>query len=202
MLLKNFLVAITALLVLFGCSQIPNDQTNVQWQQHQQKLAKLTQFQAAGKLGFISPDEKRSMNFYWQQSDSRSQLRLTSVFGQTLLKMVSDENGTMIETFDNDTYHSENGELLLYQLTGLTIPLSQLSDWLKGSAQYADSYTLLPTNTLAGQNKTLGLQTWQINYKSYADISYANGIIPLPNSLSLTQDQTKINLRITNWTIK
>ncbi len=201
-LFRPVLIALMALTILFGCAQLPDDQTNVQWQQHQQRLAKLTQFQASGKLGFISPDQRRSMNFYWQQNGSSSQLRLTSVFGQTLLKMVSDQQGTTIETYDEERYQSVDGEALLYQLTGLIIPLNQLDAWLIGSANYADHYTLLPTNTLASQSKKVGQRDWQVNYSSYVDTDSSDGSkIPLPNSLQLIQDQIKINLRISNWKI-
>lgn len=201
-LFRPLLTALMAVTLLFGCAQLPDDQTNVQWQQHQQRLAGLTQFQASGKLGFISPDERRSMNFYWQQNGSSSQLRLTSAFGQTLLKMVTDQQGTTIETYDDERYQSVDGEALLYQLTGLIIPLNQLDAWLVGSASYADHYTLLPTNTLASQSKKLGQREWQVNYSSYVDTDSSDGNkIPLPNSLQLIQDQIKINLRISNWKI-
>ncbi len=200
--LKQILALFTSLLTLFGCTQLPHDETNVQWQQHQERLTDITDYQASGKLGFISPDERRSMKFYWQQHASVSQLRLTSVFGQTLLKMDMDPNGTKIETYDDHTYQSADGEQLLYHLTGLTIPLEQLTEWLKGSAANADNYTLLPTHTLANQSKTLNNKTWLINYKSYVDVPETKGSIPLPNSLVLTQDQIKINLLISNWKIK
>lgn len=190
-----------ALTLLFGCAQLPHDETNVQWQQHQQQLSNISHYQASGKLGFISPTERRSMNFFWQQTSTGSQLRLTSLFGQTLFRMDITNSGTTIETYEDEVFQSPDGQQLLYQLTGLDIPLAQLTEWLKGSATNADQYTLFPTNTLASQSKKIGQRDWQVMYKSYIDVPNDQNLVPLPNSLVLTQNEIKINLLISNWTI-
>jgi outer membrane lipoprotein LolB len=198
---STFLI-VTTLLLLFGCAQQPSNPTNVKWEQHQQRLAKLNHYSASGKLGFISPEERRSMNFYWQQDGLNTQLRLTSVFGQTLLKLTMTPEQTQIDTYEGEHYQSLDGEQLLHQLTGLVIPLNQLPNWLKGAANQGDQYTLLETNTLASQSSQVANQLWQINYQRYSDIKVNDTVLPLPSLLQLKQQDIKINLQILQWNIE
>jgi outer membrane lipoprotein LolB len=201
-LIRNSILIITNVVLLFGCAQLPDNPTNVQWEQHQQRLATLEHYSASGKLGFISPDERRSMNFYWQQNGSETQLRLTSLFGQTLLKLSMTPNQTQIDTYEGEHYESANGQQLLYQLTGLTIPLNQLPNWLKGAANKGDKYTLLETNTLASQTRNVDNNFWQVNYQRYSDINGQSTPLPLPSLLQLKQEAIKINLQISQWIIE
>lgn len=200
--LKDGFLVFASTTLLFGCAQLPDNSTNVQWQQHQVNLASLEHYNASGKLGFISPDERRSMTFYWRQEGDSTQLRLTSVFGQTLLKLNMTPQQTTIETYEGDYYESTNGEQLLFNLTGLIIPLDQLPHWLKGAINQGDKYTLLPTNTLASQTSKIANRTWQVSYQRYSDIAYNETLLPLPSLLKLTQGDIKINLQISKWTLE
>lgn len=199
---RRAILGVTTLTLLFGCAQQPSNPTNVKWEQHQQRLATLDHYSASGKLGFISPEERRSMTFYWQQDGDNTQLRLTSVFGQTLLKLTMTPEQTQIDTYEGEHYQSVNGEQLLYQLTGLIIPLKQLPNWLKGAANQGDKYTLLETNTLASQSSQIANQLWQINYQRYSDIKDNDVTLPLPSLLQLKQQDIKINLQISQWNLE
>ncbi|MGX9417190.1 lipoprotein insertase outer membrane protein LolB [Vibrio sp. WJH972] len=202
--LKRYVLIVITTILLFGCAQLPDDSTNVEWQQHQQRLTNLKHYKATGKLGFISPEERRSMTFFWQQEEERTQLRLTSLFGQTLLKLTMTPEETSIETYLGDQFQAADGASLLYQLTGLVVPLEQLPQWLKGAVtiDIENNYTLLETNTLASQTTSVAERTWQVDYLRYSDITDGDSKLPLPSLLKLTQDDIKINLQITKWTIE
>lgn len=65
---NRFLILFTLLFVLAGCSTVSNTPiTNIDWQAHQARLDKIEQFKISGKLGYISPEKRQSLNFQWQK---------------------------------------------------------------------------------------------------------------------------------------
>ncbi|MEI8597903.1 lipoprotein insertase outer membrane protein LolB [Vibrio sp. M60_M31a] len=50
------------------------------------KLEAIHDFQVTGKLGYIGPDQRQNLNFFWKHSTALSQLRLTTILGQTATK--------------------------------------------------------------------------------------------------------------------
>lgn len=53
-------------LFMFGCettSQLPVH--SVEYQAHQEKLSTLERYQVSGKLGYIDPTQRQSLNFNW-----------------------------------------------------------------------------------------------------------------------------------------
>ncbi|MCW8334523.1 lipoprotein insertase outer membrane protein LolB [Vibrio paucivorans] len=196
--LISFLVAF---LILSGCSSLPESQMSVEWQAHQDKLTSIETYKAVGKLGYISPLERQSLNFQWTHSQDRSQLRLTNFLGQTVLNLVITPQGAIVNTYDDQTFSDVSATQLVKRLTGLTIPVDQLQDWMLGMPTGSDSYELNVNNTLSTLNKTIANQDWQLEYLSYQDIDFNNSPLPLPQKMRLNQAETKINLVISKWTL-
>lgn len=186
-------------LILSGCATVEPSTTNVEWDAHQQRLDTITQYSSNGKLGYIAPDQRQSLNFQWKHSSLTKQLRLTTFLGQTALNLKITPQGAMVETYDNGTYSSKDADTLIYQLTGLTIPVDQLSNWLLGDPTGADAYQLNDTNTVATLNKRIDGQIWQLEYIEYVDIQYSGVALPLPKKLKLKQNDISINIVITKW---
>ncbi|WP_440887504.1 lipoprotein insertase outer membrane protein LolB [Vibrio sp. WZ-1] len=201
MTLRSFLILFFSSIVLAGCSSVPDSITSVEWQAHEQRLKTINDFQATGKLGYIAPDQRQSLNFYWKQSTTLSQLRLTTVLGQTALKLTITPQGATVETYDDQVLTARNANQLIYRLTGLMMPVDHLPDWLLGLPTNADSFQLSSTNTLQVLDKQIGLNDWNIDYQRYGDIEWHNQTLPLPNKLKLSTSDVKINLVITKWNI-
>jgi len=195
---RRFLI-FTLLLVLFGCSSVPEPIVDVQWQSHKQKLAQIDNYQVVGKIGYISPEQRESLNFQWQKHADSSELRLTNFLGQTVLSLSMTANGASVETYDDQYFEAPNGQQLIYQLTGLDIPVDDLQDWLLGLPTQADHFELNQANTLATLDKAAGQQNWHVNYTRYKEFDWRNDQIPLPDRIKLSQDQTSIKLAISKW---
>ncbi|ASA55031.1 lipoprotein insertase outer membrane protein LolB [Vibrio gazogenes] len=190
-----------SIIILAGCSSVQTPLQPVEWQSHQQRLQQISTYQISGKLGYISPQERRSLNFQWKKSDHHSQLRLTTFLGQTVLKMDIDPQRAEAETYEGQHYTAQTPELLLHQLTGLDIPLSSLSQWILGRPALADTYALKPDNTLDNLEKKLANQQWRVQYKTYTAVTFKAQQLPLPERLSLQQGSTKINIHISQWKV-
>lgn len=195
-----------ASLLLFGCSSIPETVTSVEWQSHQSKLKQITSYNITGKLAYISPQQRQSLNFQWKHSEKLSHLRLTTFLGQTALNLTITPQGAKVVTYDDETFTEESATQLVYNLTGLMIPIDHMPQWLLGLPTGADQFQLNETNTLASLNKKVGLRQWQLEYQAYkettnlAENSDVNPL-PLPSKLKFTQADTTINIVVSKWKI-
>lgn len=176
----------------------------MEWQAHRQQLESLTQYTANGKLGYISPEQRQTLNFHWTYSANLTQVRLTTFLGQTVFNLTSTPNGAFIETYDDQKLSGQDANLLIYQLTGLNIPIEQLAGWLIGLPTNADTYQLNDLNTVASLSKELNQKTWALNYTEYRafNVEDTERTLPMPTRMQLVQDDTKLNLVVSKWTIK
>lgn len=198
--LRSLFVALFGALILAGCATIDST-TNVEWQTHQHRLATITSYQAVGKLGYIAPDQRQSLNVQWQHSPTLTHLRLTTFLGQTALNLKATPQGASVETYDDQVFHAASPQALITQLTGLTIPVEQLNDWMLGRPTQADDFKLNQTNTLASLTKKVGNQKWQLHYASYQDVLLDGTTLPLPKKMKLTQGDISINILISKWNL-
>lgn len=169
------------------------------WRQHQQQVQQLNQYQTRGAFAYLSDSKKLSANFFWQESSAqRYRLLLTNPFGGTELELRAQPEGIQITDGQGKRYVGKDAENMLFQLTGMRIPLTNLRQWmigLPGDAQQftLDEHALLNTATLQ-QNG----QTWEVKYLGY-DTSVTP---PMPNALELTQGGQRIKLKMNSWTVQ
>ncbi|PWI35163.1 lipoprotein localization factor LolB [Vibrio albus] len=200
---NQLLLLIFTTLYLAGCESVPEEsQLNVQFEPHRQRLESIQNYQLRGKLGYLSPDQRQSLNFTWNRTPEASQLRLTSFLGQTVLNLTITPEGAKAVTSDGEVYRHPSPNALVYQLTGLVLPITYMQDWIKGLPTAADNFTLNDTNTVATLNKLTGLQRWEMQYLSYQTVSSAEfGAIPLPYKMQLTQSDFTLKIVISKWTL-
>ncbi|MCF7482712.1 lipoprotein insertase outer membrane protein LolB [Vibrio sp. J1-1] len=201
MTLRSFIIFVLSSLLLAGCSSVPESITSVEWQTHEKKLEAIHDFQVTGKLGYIGPDQRQNLNFFWKHSTALSQLRLTTILGQTALNLTITPDGATVETYDDQVLSARHANQLIFQLTGLMMPVEHMPDWLLGLPTDADTFQLSSANTLQALNKQIGLYDWNIDYQRYRDVQWHEQALPLPNRLKLTTSDVKINLLITKWNI-
>ncbi|WP_375753119.1 lipoprotein insertase outer membrane protein LolB [Vibrio sp. HN007] len=197
--LYRFFLSIVPLILLTACESIPEQSTkSVEWQNHEGLLSQIDTYRASGKLGYKSPDVTQSLNFTWNHSPEKSQLRLTTFLGKTVLNITMTPEGATVVDIDGNEYQDKNATLLVYRLTGLVIPVTYMQDWLKGLPTSTDSFDLNEeTNTLQSLSKKLGTKIWNLNYESYQAV----GSIPLPYMMKMTQDQTSLKIVVSKWII-
>lgn len=192
--------------ILVGCSSVPEPITSVEWQSHQNKLSRITHFQVAGKLAYISPQQRQSLNFQWKHSATSSNLRLTTFLGQTALNLTITPQGARVETYDDDVFTGPSATLLVKSLTGLLLPIDHMPQWLLGLPTDADHFQINENNTLRSLTKQVGQQNWQLDYLTYREInntssSAAPKRLPLPSKLKFTQADITINIVASKWKI-
>lgn len=173
--------------------------TSPQWQQQQQAVEKITQYQTRGAFAYLSDSQKVYARFNWQQTaPDRYRLLLTNPLGSTELQL--DAQGSVVQLVDNQgkRYTSNDAEKMISQLTGMDIPLNNLRQWIMGLPGEATNYTLDDQYRLSTVNYSRNGQHWQVTYQGYDSKQKPT----LPSNLELKEGNQRIKLKMDSWIVK
>ncbi|CAA2929194.1 lipoprotein insertase outer membrane protein LolB [Arsenophonus endosymbiont of Bemisia tabaci] len=172
--------------------------TNPLWINHQQQLVKLTKFQTRGAFAYIGPDNKTYAKFFWQQYRlSNYRLLLTNPLGTTELELNVTPGVTQLMDREGKKYVNHHPAQMIYQLTGMEIPIENLPYWLIGLPTNATSFTLDENGLLKTIEYRQNGETWHLNYLAYHQDSRPK----LPSQIELTQGKQGIKLKMDSWTL-
>lgn len=184
--------------VLHGCSNM-SAQGNLL---KATDVSQLTQWQASGKLAFITPSDKQSINFVWLQNDADYKVNFNTFLGINVLSIKRDINGIIISA-DGTDYQSDDPQQLVYELTGWWLPIDELSRWLKAdikanegiisrnSEGYVESFTPSCRQTSCSDNV-------ELSYSQFQSVER----LTLPHRLTIqTQGLTQqtLKIRVQRW---
>lgn len=172
--------------------------TNPLWISHQQQLVKLTKFQTRGAFAYIGPDNKTYAKFFWQQYTlSNYRLLLTNPLGTTELELNVTPGVTQLMDREGKKYVNHQPTQMIYQLTGMEIPIENLPYWLIGLPTNATSFTLDENGLLKTIEYRQNGEAWHLNYLAYHQDSQPK----LPSRIELTQGKQRIKLKMDSWTL-
>ncbi|QOL24518.1 outer membrane lipoprotein LolB [Thalassotalea sp. LPB0316] len=184
---------------LYGCSTtkpISSPQVSSS-SQHQADVAQLASWQIKGKLAFISPNERQSANVLWQVKDHAvEKLSLSTFLGINIVDIEQTSEHYLIHA-DGETHQGNNLALLIWQLTGLTLPVDALSHWLKASPYLpSDKLSYQAQQVLPYQlSSHFNQQQWQVKYRQFKMVNN----VMLPHKVDITQGDLTIKLQINRW---
>ena len=172
------------------------------------KVADVNQWQMRGKIAFRQGKEGASVNLNWKNDSGDFDFRLTNFLGVTLVDLKVDNEQSILEA-DGETYKDAEPEPLIYQVTGMIIPVDSLLSWVKGLPLAGDKYTLTDkglVNTL--ESECNYCRNWQVSYDNYGSVETTNAEkVWLPHSITLTQvetensPKTQLKIKIYQWTL-
>lgn len=102
------------------------------WEQRLQHNQQITDWTIKARLGVQTETEGGSFDVYWQQLADSYEIRLIAPLGQGAVQINGDSNGVAISTADGQTEYSDDAEALFASMTGLSLPVTGLQDWLRG----------------------------------------------------------------------
>ncbi len=173
----------------------PNVLTNTD--SREQTLKTLSQWRIAGKIAFIQTDKRESANLHWSvdQEAQQQSLRMTTYLGINVLSLEQENELTTIEV-DGESYQGDDLELLVWRLTGFTLPTKAIQYWIKG-------IPFLPSDSIETNEQNLPVilsseydnQAWTVRYQQYKTIKGHQ----LATKMTIKQDQLTIKLAINRW---
>jgi outer membrane lipoprotein LolB len=151
-------------------------------------LSHLKHWQARGRLSFSDNMQAGAANFVWEQNDQESRLFLRApLSGQSVFLEFKGKNA-VLRYSDGSRIESQDPEQLLFEISGIRLPLQKFSTWLL--AIQADSVLQsggLPKSTSDG--------SWQINYVRY---EMQQGVA-LPKRLDMQSGDLELRIFIEEW---
>jgi len=195
--------------VLSACTTAPKGPENaVNLTAQLEKVAEVHQWQMRGKIAFRQGKEAASLNLVWKNDSGDFDFRLTNFLGVSLVNLNVTQQQSVLEA-DGETYVDALPEPLIYQITGMVIPVESLLSWVKGLPLDGDKFTLTEkglVNTL--ESYCQGCRNWQVAYGSYGSVELDDGTsVWLPHSITLTQNETsdmpktQLKIKIYQWTL-
>ena len=208
-MIRLFSILFTLCFVLSACTTAPKGPENaVNLTAQLEKVADVHQWQMRGKIAFRQGKEAASLNLVWKNDSGDFDFRLTNFLDVSLVSLNVSDKGSTLEA-DGETYVDALPEPLIYQITGMVIPVKPLLSWVKGLPIEGDKFTLTEkglVDTLESDCKTC--QNWKVSYGNYGSVKMANGdAVWLPHSISLTQNaasstaHTQLKIKIYQWNL-
>jgi outer membrane lipoprotein LolB len=187
------LILLMFFLFISGCAQRipPQDAPQTDWRS---QLEAQKNWKASGKVAFIAPDDRQSVNFNWQLEEGRQHLILSSFIGTQLLELIEHEHHSEM-AYQDEQYIDQSGSELIARLSGFQLPFEKAPLWLTGAIR-SDNNQYDPQSRLKSARWTDEQgKTWLIDYQSYQMVEG----FWVPKRISLTQDKLRIKIQLNSW---
>lgn len=193
----RYCLVLLAVLLLSACATAPR-QVKLDSRQHQTNLNNFSQWQINGRMAFKSPDDKFSANLFWQQIDQGYQLKLSSMFGTSLLSMLGDQQSVELKV-DDELYQDTDASHLIWRITGWDIPVSHFPRWIKGQSRPEDQVIYSEQGWVSQLIPTCATcDGWQLSYSDYQQVDK----LWLPHRIDLHHQalNKQIMIKVNKWT--
>ena len=188
------LVLLCSLLVMSGCTTAPGetavDNPQLTWQSRQPELAAIKVWRLSGRVAVSQGGEAWNLNMDWQQDGDDYQIQLYGPFGSGRVKLVGNAYGVLLHDADDQTFYADKAQTLLYEHTGVTMPVEGLRYWIVGLTSPTQSKQ--PRLDSQGRLAYLEDANWQVNFKRYTDVSG----MQLPHKVFIVEPDNQIDVRL------
>lgn len=189
-------IALLLLTLLVGCAgraPAPDGKRAAgQWETQAERLEALDTWVLAGKAGLRTPDDTTSANLDWSQHPHYYRLLISGPFGSGRSTLEGREGRFSLTTAEG-RFEAETPEALMEQQLGWSLPVSALSDWIRGLPAADSDYTLAHDDL--GFPLRLEQDGWQIDYRDWV---LAEGLW-LPRRMIMAIDDFRVTLVVTEW---
>jgi len=170
-----------------------------EWRAHQQQVQQITHYQTRGSFAYLSDTKKVYARFFWQQyAANRYRLLLTNPIGGTEMDLRVTPEEVLVTDNQGKQHRSDDANAMISALTGMSIPLDSLRQWILGIPGDASDFRLDDRYRLKQVTYKQDGQTWNVEYQAYSDSVQPT----LPERLELQQGEQRIKLKMDNWDLK
>ncbi len=197
LLLPSLLLSI----LLSGCANTPKPLLTEDWQEHSRQLVKLNKWQAIGKLAVKVPNDGGSMGIRWQQEPQQFNIDFSGPFGQNLLAISGDDHRVTLSEPNHAPISAKTAEELIRRNTGWTIPVAQLTFWVRGLPDPANRINKFQPNA-QGLIETLEQSGWKISYSEYMSVTSGSETLAMPKRIVAEFKEIRLTLAIREWQLE
>ena len=106
--------------LIAGCAQL------------QTKVPDDVEFDLSGRLAARYGKDAFSGNIAWRHAKSADEMLISSTLGAGVARIVRDGDSVVLTTAEPREYRARDAEALTEEVLGFRLPLSGLSDWVRG----------------------------------------------------------------------
>jgi outer membrane lipoprotein LolB len=182
------------IVLLASCASLSEQvlQRPEDWEQRLQHNQKINDWTIKARLGVQTEHEGGSFDVFWQQLTDAYDIRLIAPLGQGAVQITGDNDGVTISLANGQSEYSDDAEALFASMTGMSLPVAGLQDWLRGMPIEGEEIQHASWNE-QGQLYKLEQSGWRIEmnrYKTVADFD-------LPHAFYLErQDRPELSVRL------
>ncbi len=183
--------------LLAGCAVPPASPPAGQgaWAIRQPALARLTVWQAVGRIGVVNGQDGWHASFQWAQQGSDYRIDLIGPLGQGRVVVQGDGREVSIQTQDGQYWTAPDPDALLEQTLGVRLPVNGLRYWVRGLPEPGPA-TVLQTDA-GGRLTRLEQNGWVIDYPAYRPAAPYE----LPARIVAQHQDLSVKLVIEQWTL-
>ncbi len=115
-------------LLLAGCAGFPASSESVPARDS------LADFSLEGRFSLRHEEKNYSGRLRWRHLGQSNEVLLSSPFGQGMAEIVANESGARLTMGDGQVYVAKDAETLTQEVLGYPLPLTLLTDWVRGRA--------------------------------------------------------------------
>lgn len=187
-------VGASLITLLSGCATTSYEAINSdEFKFAKPSLSQLDNWKINAKLGIRTATDAQSMHMLWQQQGEKYQLRLNGPLGFGSAYIVGDSEQAEIQK--GEQLITANPQQLTMQLTGIPLPITALSWWVKGlvSPNHTSATSIQRAQT--GQLKSFNQAGWQISILKNSQ----TGPYLIPKKIAGRQGDLSFKLIISDW---
>ncbi len=202
-------LSVSVSLVLGSCSSLatkPSTEKNIsveqvqqRWQQRQQQLSNLPDWQMKGRMVVANGVELWALSVDWEQRGDQYVIFLSGPFGAGKVQLAGSAKGVLLRDSDNQVFYASTPEELLLDHTGIAMPLSYLRFWILGLLQ---SGSKLAANNVKfdkhGRLESLTREQWDVRFKRYTKTD--NVSVELPDKIFIHKgEDVEVRIVVGEW---
>ena len=197
--LARFLLLYLLISILAACASLTEQvaEPPPDWEDRLQQLQQIDSWTIKARLGVQTETEGGSFDVFWHQQVDRYDIRLVAPMGQGAVHIVGDDGGVTISRADGRSEYSDNAEELFHAMTGLSLPVNGLHDWLRGIPIQHEAIRNISWNE-NGQLYKIDQTGWRVEMGRYKVITGHE----LPHAFYLEQEQRpelSVRLLVREW---
>jgi outer membrane lipoprotein LolB len=190
----RYLLICLLISILASCASISEQVLDrpADWEARLQQHQQIEDWTIKARLGVQSETDGGSFDVFWQQVADAYEIRLIAPMGQGAVLINGDNSGVAISLADGQTQYSNDADELFASMTGLSLPVNGLQDWLRGMPIQGEAVQNISWNE-HGQLYKFEQRGWRVEmgrYKAVADYE-------LPHAFYLErEDQPELGVRL------
>lgn len=150
-------------------------------------------FELSGRIAVRYGVEAAGGQLRWRHDREGDEMLISSPLGQGLARILRQGEAVTLTTADGREYRAADAEMLTERVLGFRVPLTGLSDWVRGRPAAGAAEVTHALRDAQGRLLVLEQAGWRIEYLAYEEEGN------LPTRLRLTYPALELRLVIAEW---